>query len=138
MKKIGVLIGVSGIIPLCFFWGCTAAVVGMGESAYNHVRGDFLGIIPESLDKVYSASLDAIRGTTKYQIIERELNAIAANITAYDSQSRKTTISLTRTEHDQTQIQIRIGLAGDKLQSTYLYDRIRQTLKDQTKDKIVF
>ena len=40
-------------VSTLFFSGCTAAIVGAGETAYTHIRGDLLGIVPERLDDVY-------------------------------------------------------------------------------------
>lgn len=124
-------------LPVCFS-GCTAAVLGVGESAYNHLRGDLLGIVSQPLDPVYAAAVDAVGHMDGYEISEREINAIEGNVTAYDPKARKVTIALFRTENNQTRIQIRIGLIGDKYESVQLYDRIRQSLKEPRESKAVF
>jgi hypothetical protein len=112
-----------------FLTGCTEMVVLAGEKAYNHIRGDFLGIVPEKLDDVYTASLEAATHLDEYQVTEHQLTAINGTIMAFDGDARKTTIQLSKTENDQTQIQIRIGVWGDKIKSVYIYDCIRQRLR---------
>jgi hypothetical protein len=113
---------------LTFTSGCTEMVILAGEKAYAHLRGDLLGVIPEKLDKVYAASLEAATHLDHYQVLDYKLTAINGTITALDRDAEKTTIELTRTETDGTQIQIRIGAFGDKIKSVYLYDSIRQQL----------
>ncbi len=113
---------------LTFTSGCTEMVILAGEKAYAHLRGDLLGIIPEKLDTVYAASLEAATHLDHYQVLDHKLTAINGTITALDRDAEKTTIELTRTETDGTQVQIRIGAFGDKIKSVYLYDSIRQQL----------
>lgn len=116
-------------VMLVFTSGCTAMVIAAGEKAYAHLRGDLMGIIPEKMDKVYSASLEATRHLDKYEVVDYKLTAINGKITVIDKDAEKTTIELTKTENDNTQIQIRIGAFGDKIKSVYLYDHIQQQLR---------
>ncbi len=113
---------------LTFTSGCTEMAILAGEKAYAHLRGDLLGIVPEKLDKVYAASLEAATHLDHYQVLDHKLTAINGTITVLDRDAEKTTIELTRTETDGTQVQIRIGAFGDKIKSVYLYDSIRQQL----------
>lgn len=114
---------------LTFTSGCTEMVILAGEKAYAHLRGDLLGIIPEKLDTVYAASLEAATHLDHYQVLDHKLTAINGTITALDRDAEKTTIELTRTETDGTQVQIRIGAFGDKIKSVYLYDSIQRQLR---------
>ena len=114
------LILLSGL-PV-FLTGCTEMIVLAGEKAYTHLRGDFLCIVPEKLDDVYAASLEAAMHLDDYQVIEYKLTAING--------TEKTTITLSRTENNQTQIQIRIGAFGDKIKSVYIYDSIQEHLRN--------
>ncbi|MBM4102591.1 MAG: DUF3568 family protein [Planctomycetes bacterium] len=116
-------------VSLVFLTGCTEMIVLTGEKAYNHLRGDFLDIVPNKLDDVYTASLQATRQMDHYQVVEHQLTAISGTIAAFDDEARKITITLTKTENDQTQIQIRIGVIGDKLKSSHIYDCIQQHLR---------
>ena len=124
-------------LPVCFS-GCTAAVLSVGERAYNHVRGDLLGIVAQPLDHVYAAAAQAVGHMDGYEIGDQEINAIDGSVTAYDPKARKVVISLSRTQHDQTRIQIRIGLIGDKYESIQIYDRIQQSLKEPRESKAIF
>ncbi len=125
-------------IAMIFFSGCTAAIVGAGEKAYTHIRGDLLGITPEKLDNVYAASLKAVEGLNNYHIVEQKVTAINGTIVAYDHDAEKLSIDLSKTEHDNTRIQIRIGAFGDKVKSVYIYDCIQRHLRDPQKAQAAF
>jgi len=113
---------------LIYAGGCTAVVLEAGNQAYSHLRGDLLGIVPDKLPDSYEASIMAMGDLSDFHIAEKNLNTINGHIVAYDKEARKVLIDLFRTEHDQTRIQIRIGLAGDKLESVMIYDHITKHL----------
>jgi hypothetical protein len=117
------------MVGLVIIQGCTAVVVGAGEQAYSHIRGDLLGIIPEPLEKAYPASVEAVKNLEGYDITEQNVNILNGYIIAYDSNARKVQIDLKKTEHNQTQVSIRIGAVGSKLESVHIYDRIQYYLK---------
>ena len=121
----------AGVILASFFYleGCTAVVIGVSEQAYRHIRGDLLGITPEPLEKVYPASVRALESLESYDMAEHNLNTISGYIVAYDSKARKIQIDLSKTEHNQTRISIRIGTVGDKLESVYIYDQIQHHIQ---------
>lgn len=125
-------------ISIILFSGCTAAIVGAGETAYTHLRGDLLGIAPEKLDEVYAASLKAVEVLNNYHIVEQKVTAINGTIVAYDRDAEKLSIELSKTEHDNTRIQIRIGAFGDKVKSVYIYDCIQRHLRDPQKAQAIF
>lgn len=112
-----------------FLQGCSVAIVGAGEKAYSHIRGDFLGIVQEPLEKTYSASVKAMENLEGYDISEENINTLGGYIVAYDTKARKVQIDLKKTEHDQTQVSIRIGFLGSKLESVHIYDRIQHYLQ---------
>jgi hypothetical protein len=105
-------------------------IVLTGEMAYNHLRGDFMDIVPNKLDDVYTASLEAAKRMDHHQVVDHQLTAIGGTVTAIDENARTTTITLSKTENDQTQIQIRIGIIGDKLRSSHIYDCIQEQLRN--------
>jgi hypothetical protein len=117
-------------VLLMFLTGCTETIILTGEMTYNHLRGDFLDIVPNKLDDVYTASLEATKQMDHYQVVDHQLTAIGGTVTAIDENARKTTITLSKTENDQTQIQIRIGIIGDKLRSSHIYDCIQEQLRN--------
>ena len=120
----------AGVILAPFFLeGCTAAIVAAGEQAYCHIRGDLVGITPAPLEQVYPASVRAIESLESYDMAEHNLNTISGYIVAYDSNARKVQIDLSKTEHNQTRISIRIGAIGDKLESVYIYDQIQHHIQ---------
>lgn len=113
-----------------FLSGCTAAIICAGEQAYSHIRGDLVGIIPDKLDNVYVASIHAVKEMDKYRTEEGKLTAINGIVSAYHIEGEKLTINLSKTEGDQTKIQIRIGVLGDKVRSVYVYDHICKNLQN--------
>ncbi|MBN1457785.1 MAG: DUF3568 family protein [Sedimentisphaerales bacterium] len=128
IHKQNILMGLTMVL-LLLMAGCTAAIVGGSERAYSHVRGDLLGIVPEPLEKAYPASVKALEDLERYEITEREVNIINGHIVAYDPQARKVKVDLSKTEHNQTRISIRIGLVGDRVESILIYDRIQHYLR---------
>lgn len=125
------VIALALLMPgMVFLQGCTVAVIGAGEQVYSHVRGDLQGITPEPLESVYPASVEAIKSLQDYNMVEQNVNVLSGQIVAYDPEARKVQIDLKKTEHDQTEVTIRIGVLGNKLESVYIYDRIRHYLKE--------
>ena len=112
--------------------GCTVAVIGAGEQVYSHMRGDLQGIAPEPLERVYPAAVEAVKSLQHYNIVEQNVNILSGQIVAYDPEARKVQIDLKKTEHDQTEVTIRIGVLGNKIESVYIYDRIQHYLKGKS------
>lgn len=138
MKYRNVLFSVCCMAGLVFVSGCTALVVGAGEKAYSHVRGDLLGIMPEPLEQTYPASVRAMEDLDGYDLVEEHVNTLVGSVVAYDKQARKVNVELKRTDQNQTSISIRIGTVGDKLESVHIYDCIRQSLGSQLVAQDVF
>ena len=113
---------------LIYAGGCTAVVLEAWNQAYTHLRGDLLGIVPDKLPDSYKAAIVAMGDLSDFHIAEKDLNTLSGHIEAYDKEAREVVIDLFRTEHDQTRIQIRIGLTGDKLESVMIYDHIKKHL----------
>jgi len=119
--------------------GCAETIILTSEAVYNHMRGDFMGIVPDKLDAVYAASLKAVKDDMdKYSLGEHKLTAINGMLVADSAEAEKVSIMLSKTENDQTQIQIRIGALGDKVHSVYIYDCIQRHLRDPQKSKAHF
>ena len=122
MVTVLILLGISG---------CMVAAVEATNSVYNHVRGDLLGIIPYQVEQVLPAAVTVIQELGGYDLADQESDFLEASITAYDQRSRKVQIDLSRTGSNQTEIQIRIGMMGDKLDSTMIFNRIMNQLSKQ-------
>jgi len=102
--------------------GCGATVFEAGHCAYNHIRGDFLGIVPYRVEQVYPVTTSVIQELEGYDLAEQESDFLNTHVVAYDKESRKVQIDLSRTEENQTKIQIRIGAMGDKLESSMIFN----------------
>lgn len=113
---------------LFFLAGCVTAVTETCRLSYNHLRGDLLSILPERLEDTYNASVAALDSLKGYNMSVKSINTLNAEIIAYDQKARKVLVKLERTEYDQTKIQIRIGIIGDKIESIKIYDSIKTYL----------
>ena len=116
------------ILTMLAATGCTSMVVKAGNRTYNHLRGDLLGIVPDKLPDVYTATITAVEKLSGFDMTEKELNSLNGHIIAYDDNARKVRVDLSRTEQDQTRVQIRIGMIGDKVESVMIYDHIKKYL----------
>ena len=116
------------IITILIATGCTSMVVETGNRTYNHLRGDLLGIVPDKFPDVYAATVTAIEKLSGFDMTEKELNSLNGHVIAYDDNARKVRVDLFRTEENQTRVQIRIGLIGDKVESVMIYDHIKKYL----------
>ncbi|MBL7215760.1 MAG: DUF3568 family protein [Phycisphaerae bacterium] len=111
--------------------GCGATVFEAGHCAYNHIRGDLLGIVPYQVEQVFPAAANVIKELEGYDLAEQQSDFLNAHIIAYDKQSRKVQIDLSRTEENQTKIQIRIGAMGDKLESSMIFNYVVNKLSKE-------
>ena len=122
----------SLIVPLLFvFSGCGAAVIETTHYAYNHIRGDLVGIVPYQIEQVFPVTAAVVKELDGYDLVRQQSDFLNARVTAYDEESRKVQIDLSRTEHNQTKIQIRIGWIGDKIQSSMIFNYIVNQLSKQ-------
>ena len=123
----------GGLIILFVFSlsGCGTAVFEAGHCAYNHIRGDLLGIVPYQVEQVIPATTTVIKDLEGYDLAKQESDFLNAQIIAYDKESRKVQVDLSRTGENQTEIQIRIGLMGDKLESSMIFNCIVNKLSKE-------
>ena len=104
--------------------GCALTVAQAAHSAYDHVRGDLMGIVPYPLESVIPAAARVIQEREGYDLSDRSASYLDASFVAYDNQARKVCLDLSRTDENQTKIQIRIGMVGDRLESSMLFSQI--------------
>ena len=125
---------ITGLVVTCLLfpvWGCGVTVVQATHTAYNHVRGDLVGIVPYQIDEVLPAVVTVIKRIDGYDLASQQSDFLNAQVLAYDDASRQVKIDLSRTENNQTKLQIRIGLIGDKLKSSMIFNRIIDRLSEQ-------
>ncbi len=111
--------------------GCGATIFEAGHCAYNHIRGDLLGIVPYQVEQVSPAAVNVIKELEGYDLAEQKSNFLNTQIVAYDKRSRKVQIDLSRTDENQTKIQIRIGAIGDKLESSMIFNYVVNKLSKE-------
>jgi len=111
--------------------GCVAAVVAVGAGAAAgtvYVQGDLQAVVDQELDKVYRAGLNTLEQLA-LPITGRDKTALDAKLIGRNSEDKKITIKLKRTEENYTKISIRVGTFGDEAQSRAIYDKIKENLQ---------
>ena len=131
VKRAKLIIRNLAILLLFGFSGCGMTAIEATHCAYNHLRGDLLGIVPYHVEQVLPTAVNVIKELDGYDLGEQQSNFLNAFVIAYDEDSRKVQIDLSRTEDNQTKIQIRIGVIGDKLKSTMIFNQIVNQLSNE-------
>lgn len=126
-----ILLKMGLILSLLTANGCASLAVEASSKVYNHLRGDLLAIVPDTLPDAYLASVTAVEKLSGFNLIDKNLNCLNGHITAYDAVDRKVHVDLFRTECDQTRVQIRIGMIGDNVESVMIYDHIKKNMPNR-------
>lgn len=112
--------------------GCLVAAVGAGAAGTAvYLTGDLEAMEPHGIDAVYAAARKAV-GDLELSLIESETgkDALAATVTARDSEGKDIKIKLASTTTGTTKMSIRIGVFGDKTKSTLILQQIQENLKN--------
>lgn len=120
------ILKISLILIMLTVSGCASMAVEAGNKVYNHLRGDLLAIVPDKLPDVYQGTVTSLEKLTGFVVTDKDINVLNGHITAFDAVDRKVHVDLFRTECDQTRVQIRIGMIGDKIESVMIYDHIKE------------
>jgi hypothetical protein len=124
---------VALVVLLCgiTIWaaGCLLIAVGAGAAGtVAYVKGELETTLSAGMDKSYDATLAAL-DQLKIVVIQKQKDALTAEVIARTSTDDKVTIKLTRVDDKLTKLSIRIGIFGDQAQSSAIYERIKQNLK---------
>ena len=121
---IGLLISLAIILP-----GCLAAAVGAGAAGGAvYIKGDLEAVEAQNIDAVYAATKKAV-GQLGLIITKDSKSARKAEIVTRDDEDRKTTIKLKATSDEATKLLIRVGIFGNEVRSSLIYQKIHDALQ---------
>ena len=128
MQKKQLCLMVLACLVLIVTSGCVIAAVGAGAAGtVAYIRGDLESVEAESLDKVYSASVQAVE-QLELAMVSKQKDALSAEIIARDAQDKKIRIKLAATAEGTTKLSIRIGTFGSETKSRMIYEKIKENL----------
>lgn len=112
--------------------GCASvALLGAGAAAgvagVAYVNGELKASLDAPIDKVYSASLAAIKDL-QFTQKETAKDALFARIEAKTANDRSIHITLNKTGDKITELRIRVGTFGDEALSRTIHDKIKGRL----------
>lgn len=108
--------------------GCAAIIgVGAGAGTVAYIRGELKATKDVGIDRVWSASRQAMRNL-EFPIINTKKDASSAVLESETADERSITIRLKRVSERTTQIGIRVGWFGDEELSRLILDKIEQNL----------
>jgi len=123
-----VMVLLAGITVLT---GCAVLVAGTaaGVGVYTYVNGELKRSYPESFDKIYAISTDALEGL-KINIEEKESDAISATINAKRVDGTPVWVKVFMITPKITEVSVRSGVVGvwDKKVSELIHASIAQRL----------
>jgi hypothetical protein len=121
---IGLLISSVLLIP-----GCLAAAVGAGAvGSVVYIKGDLEAVEGKDIDTVYAATKKAVK-QLGLKVTKDDKGFSSVEIIARDTEDRKTTIRLKSTSAETTKVSIRVGLLGNELRSSFIYQKIHDNLQ---------
>ena len=106
--------------------GCESVKSGT-RNTVGFVRGRYTDMIAQRLEKVCSAATDAT-DSLKFQLSEKQCDALSGRIIARDALDKKITIKLTRVDTRMTRVEIQVGAIGDKAISEAIIEEIKKHL----------
>jgi hypothetical protein len=108
--------------------GCILIAVGAGAAGtVAYVKGELETTLSANMDKSYEATLSAL-DQLKIVPVQKQKDALTAEVIARTSTDDKVTIKLKRVDDKLTSLSIRIGIFGDQVMSTTIYERVKQNL----------
>lgn len=109
--------------------GCFAAAVGAGAvGTVAYIKGDLEAVEAKNIDTVYAATKKAVK-SLGIAVTKDFKEALSAEIVGRDSDDRKTTINLKALSDNTTKLSIRVGIFGNQVRSSLIYQKIHDNLK---------
>jgi len=116
---------------IAFGGGCALLVVGAaagaGAGGYAYVNGEVKTTESASLDKLWDATLAAMKDL-EYPVINQSKDALQAQLTARTSSDKKITINLKKLSPGATELRIRVDTFGDEALSRKILNQIESHL----------
>jgi hypothetical protein len=108
--------------------GCLAAAVGVGAvGTVAYVKGDLEAVEAKNIDAVYAATRRAVK-PLGIAVTKDFKEALSAEIVGRDTDDRNTTIRLKALSDNTTKLSIRVGIFGNKVRSSLIYQKIHDNL----------
>jgi hypothetical protein len=108
--------------------GCLAAAVGVGAvGTVAYVKGDLEAVEAKNIDAVYAATRRAVK-PLGIAVTKDFKEALSAEIVGRDTDDRNTTIRLKALSDNTTKLSIRVGIFGNKVRSSLIYQKIHDSL----------
>ena len=129
IKRVALVLFFSALLSATS--GCilfvAGAAAGAGAAGYAYVNGVLKATEPASLDRVWSASIDAMKDL-QYSVTKQAKDALTGNLTARTASDKKIEIELKKVSDNSTEISIRVGTFGDENLSRVILDKIKKRL----------
>jgi hypothetical protein len=100
------------------------AAAGAGAGTYAYVKGELKAGQPESLDRTWAATRQAVKDL-QFKVTRSDKDALSARLTAKTALDKTVDIVLKRLPDDTTEIRIRVGTFGDQSASEEVLEKIR-------------
>jgi hypothetical protein len=122
VSPIFVLIFLTSCVPVVFFAGTVA-----GIGSYKYYQGVLTVVYEAPYIDTWEATLKSV-DNLKMQIKKKDHDLTAAKIVAKLADNRTVTISLKYKSSEETEVNIRVGLLGNKDASDQIKEEIRKVL----------
>lgn len=122
VSPIFVLIFLTSCVPVVFFAGTVA-----GIGSYKYYQGVLTVVYEAPYIDTWEATLKSV-DNLKMQIKKKDHDLTAAKIVAKLADNRTVTISLKYKSSEETEVNIRVGLLGNKDTSDQIKEEIRKVL----------
>jgi len=129
MRNRSVFLVVSFVGAALLAGGCMVVAVGAGAAGtVAYLKGDLEAVEAANLDTVYKATLKAL-DELELRVTRKPKDLLSAEIIARDAADQKVTIKLKATTENTTKLSIRIGFFGSETKSRFIYQKIRDNLR---------
>ncbi len=129
MRNRSVFLVVSFVGAALLAGGCMVVAVGAGAAGtVAYLKGDLEAVEAANLDTVHKATLKAL-DELELRVTRKSKDLLSAEIIARDAADQKVTIKLKATTENTTKLSIRIGFFGSETKSRFIYQKIRDNLR---------
>ncbi|MBN1850375.1 MAG: DUF3568 family protein [Deltaproteobacteria bacterium] len=122
ISLIAVVLFLTSCVPVVFFAGTVA-----GIGSYKYYQGVLTVVYEAPYIDTWEATLKAV-DNLKMQIKKKEHDLTSAKIVAKQADNKTVTISLKYKSSEETEVNIRVGLLGNKGPSDIIKEEIRKIL----------
>jgi uncharacterized protein YceK len=111
--------------------GCAVAVLatgaGLGAGTYAWIKGELKRTYPATYDAVWNASSDALQ-SLEMPVVSQQRDALKGTIMAKRADGSDVRVDVKYLTENTTQVNIRIGLFGDRADSARVHETIQARL----------